>query len=148
MWPKTPLWFLNITGKLRPVSSAIVQKDDCFLIVKKDRPDHAWQFPQGGKEKEETFLEAAKRELREECGNNVKVHWNPVVVGHYAYHFPQNFERDGFRGARVSFFEAEYVSGEIHINPDELCDFAWIKKEEFEDYFAPEYALQIQLMFS
>lgn len=79
-----------------------------YLLVKKPRKEHAWQFPQGGQEKEETAAEAAVRELREECGSNLKVQLtNNSAVGIYQYKFPLKFVQsrkraDGSIGAKVT----------------------------------------------
>jgi 8-oxo-dGTP pyrophosphatase MutT (NUDIX family) len=63
-----------------------------YLLVKKPRKHNAWQFPQGGVDPGETVLQAALRELEEECGSHIKVH--PVESQpscHYQYEFPPAF---------------------------------------------------------
>lgn len=78
-----------------------------YLLVKKPRKDHAWQFPQGGQKKKETAAEAAMRELREECGSNIKVNLvDTSPIGIYQYKFPPKFvasrkRKDGSIGAKV-----------------------------------------------
>ena len=78
-----------------------------YLLVKKPRKNHAWQFPQGGQEKEETEAEAALRELREECGSDLKVELcDKTAIGVYQYRFPLKFiqsrkRHDGSIGAKV-----------------------------------------------
>ncbi|KAI8978628.1 hypothetical protein BDB01DRAFT_266695 [Pilobolus umbonatus] len=72
----------------------IVRKpsDKVYLLVKKPRRNNAWQFPQGGQEKGETKAEAALRELKEECGRDLKVTMsNHTSVGSYQYRFPRCF---------------------------------------------------------
>ncbi|KAI9468940.1 MAG: hypothetical protein EXX96DRAFT_543623 [Benjaminiella poitrasii] len=79
-----------------------------YLLVKKPRKHHCWQFPQGGQDPGETASEAALRELREECGTSIKVHIvKHSPVGTYQYKFPSTFNRwDDAIGAKVrlSFF--------------------------------------------
>ena len=41
-------------------------KNDIFVGKRIDNPTNSWQMPQGGVDKNENFLEAAKRELEEE----------------------------------------------------------------------------------
>lgn len=83
-------------------------KESLYLLVKKPRNNHAWQFPQGGQEQDETAAEAALRELKEECGSDLKVrlvdHASPVGV--YQYKFPIKFvlsqkRTDNSIGAKV-----------------------------------------------
>ncbi|MCF7830547.1 NUDIX domain-containing protein [Candidatus Gracilibacteria bacterium] len=135
------LRLLDLVGKLRKVSAIIVEKDEKVLIVKKPRENHAWQFPQGGREKDESVLEAAQREIKEECGAGLEIEFNSVPKGEYLYLFPTNFKRHkpGIRGARVVFLTAQFKSGEVKINKEELDDFKWVEKEELPQYFEGEY---------
>lgn len=86
-------------------------KDTCrkpneilYLLVKKPRKHHAYQFPQGGQDPGETASEAALRELREECGSNLKVRLvDKSPIGAYQYKFPPKFNRwDDSVGAKVN----------------------------------------------
>lgn len=113
----------------RPVAAVIVKRGPCgavanhsndttlhslhrkpnssvYLLVKKPRKDHAWGFPQGGVDPGESIAEAALRELREECGNDIKVRLidtvSPSCV--YQYRFPDEFIKKSkrpFTGAKV-----------------------------------------------
>lgn len=138
------MFFADICGRLRPVSGVIVQRRDRFLVVKKDRKNHAWQFPQGGVEKGELHIEAADRELNEECGTDLVVQFNPQKQGVFRYFFPPNFRRGSYQGAAVAMFRAHYKKGDIRLNPKELIDYAWITREQMSDYFSPEYNRFVQ----
>ncbi|RCI05624.1 39S ribosomal protein L46, mitochondrial [Rhizopus stolonifer] len=77
-----------------------------YLLVKKPRKHHAWQFPQGGQEEGESASEGALRELKEECGTELKVRLldTKQPVGTYQYMFPKSFVENQKRvsiGARV-----------------------------------------------
>lgn len=74
-----------------------------YLLVQKPRKHHAWQFPQGGQDKGETASDAALRELKEECGSDLKVKLiDDTPIGQYMYKFPENFNRwDDSIGAQV-----------------------------------------------
>jgi len=61
-----------------------------YLIVKKQREQHAWQFPQGGWEKNESLYRTAKREVLEECGPDLRFHmFVNQPIGHMQYLFPE-----------------------------------------------------------
>lgn len=92
-----------------------------YLLVKKPRDEHAWQFPQGGlkKKKGETVPQGALRELLEECGQDLKVRLidetNAATI--YQYDFPPEFikmkkKKKQYKGAKViSCTEILYLIG-------------------------------------
>ena len=131
----TKLWKYDINKYI------IVNKENKILIVKKPRNSHAWQFPQGGREKNENALQAAQREIREECGEDLEVELKSNSIGQYRYLYPRTFKRHkpGIKGAHVEFFQADYKSGEVKINTEELKDYKWVTKEEFKEYFEEDY---------
>lgn len=111
-----------------------------FLLVKKDRAEHAWQFPQGGLEGDETLRAAAERELAEEtalshAGGDVYFLSN-APAGHLEYQYPPEARRDGFEGARVFFLPATYMGGEPRLKEDEVVDYVWAAKDELGDYLS------------
>ena len=113
-----------------------------YLIVKKPRKEHAWQFPQGGVDEGETLIQAAERELQEECGESLQIKCkSEEPVGNYKYFFPADFTRhnENIKGAKVSFFLARYLSGEVKIDQKEIIEYRWVKKEELKDYFEKSY---------
>lgn len=111
-----------------------------YLIVQKPRTEHAWQFPQGGRESGETMRQCCERELREEIGTKMKVHfWSNAPAGCYSYPYPDNYSHnDGHHGSKVFFYHAEYVSGEPHPDNKEVVDFAWVTRDELQEYFDPQ----------
>lgn len=127
--------------KLRPVAAIIVKKDNKFLLVQKPRKYNAWQFPQGGVDKGESHLEAAMRELAEECGDDIKIKIDSQSIGFYEYPFPADFIRHHgeYFGAKVTFFRAEYVSGEVKVDGKELIGFKWIEADEIKKYVSEDY---------
>ncbi len=147
-WPDFWLELADWEGQLRPVSSVIVHRvgikcgRDKYLIVKKPRKAHAWQFPQGGVEAEEAWLQAAKRELREECGSDLVIKFKgEKPVGDYKYFFPFDFDRhdEGIVGAKVSFFYAEYIEGNVEVDNEEIIEYKWVTKQGMKDYFEEAY---------
>ena len=166
-WPDFWLELADWGGRLREVAGVIVKRKvesgnmeggsdkssfvgaipcGCpvseVLIVRKPRKDHAWQFPQGGVDEGETLFFAVQRELREECGDVLEVKFSSEEpLGVYKYFFPEDFQRhdEGIRGARVSFFHAEYISGEVEVDGEEIVEYKWVKKNELNKYFDRVY---------
>ena len=98
-----------------------------YLVVKKPRKEHAWQFVQGGVERAELLHEAsvpnlsaamaaltlhrsssqtAERELKEECGDILEF-WlvGKRPVAHHVYRYEKLLEKDGavHGGTKVAF---------------------------------------------
>jgi 8-oxo-dGTP pyrophosphatase MutT (NUDIX family) len=141
-WPDFWLHLADWENQLRPVSALILKKEAKYLIVKKPRKENAWQFPQGGVDEGETDKQAAVRELQEECGASLSVKLKGErPVGNYRYVFPKDFDRhdSNIVGAKVEFFKADYIEGEVEVDGEEIIDHAWVTKEELKDYFEGEY---------
>ncbi|KAG0046778.1 54S ribosomal protein L17 mitochondrial [Gryganskiella cystojenkinii] len=125
-----------------------------YLIVKKPREQHAWQFPQGGVRVVENLQEAAGRELQEECGSNMDLWFvGRVPVGHYNYNFPKEYVNSpentaSVKGAKVFFMKAHIFAGQVQVDNKEVVDFAWVTKQEMKDYVSPEYYEAVQDMLS
>ncbi|KAI8579059.1 hypothetical protein K450DRAFT_243658 [Umbelopsis ramanniana AG] len=122
-----------------------------YLIVKKPRDQHAWQFPQGAVEEGEYLHDAAERELEEECGKNMDVWFvGRQPVGHYAYKFPEDHvaKYPGATGAKVFFMKAHVFAGQCNPDNKEVVDFAWVTKDELPNYVSPEYFNAVKDMLS
>ena len=149
-WPQFWVELADWENQLRAVSAVILQQQDLdttaseckYLIVEKPRKDNAWQFPQGGVDPGETGLQAAKRELNEECGANLSVKFKGErSVGYYGYLFPTGFKRHdkNVRGARVDFYKADYISGPVEVDGQEIINHAWVTKSEIPNYVSESY---------
>jgi hypothetical protein len=67
-------------------------KDGKVLVGQRRDVPGAWQLPQGGIEENESYLEAAKRELVEETGAS-SVKTLGLTCSKYKYKFPESSQR-------------------------------------------------------
>ena len=132
----------------RKNASIIAQKNGKFLLVRKPRDHHAWQFPQGGVETDENFEEAALREFTEEIGCS-KLE-DPKEVGVYSYDWPENIEVDErlnkFRGQEIHLFIADFTGtdSEIELEKKELVEWRWVDADDLQKLVeSPAYLTKI-----
>ncbi|CAG8517837.1 609_t:CDS:2 [Funneliformis caledonium] len=122
-----------------------------YLIVKKPRAEHDWQFPQGGVNQKETLVQAAYRELEEECGKKMDVWFvGRRPIGYYKYTYPKGFVKEDIetRGAMVFFMKAHIFAGQVQVDNEEIVDFAWVTKQEMENFVSKQYYAAVKDMLS
>ena len=148
--PAPRITLADDTGDRRTIERRL--DTSLFLLVKKDRESHAWQFPQGGWEEDKdghSLRATAERELKEECGEDLPVYFvSNAPNAMYAYEFPPNIQesRNAF-GAKVFHYRAWYqgIYGDSKaatpvLNAQEgLVDFAWVAPDEMHEYLPAGY---------
>ncbi|KNC47715.1 uncharacterized protein AMSG_03946 [Thecamonas trahens ATCC 50062] len=106
-------------GELQTTARAV--DASLYLLLRKDRDDHPWQFPQGGWEDGETMRQTAERELKEEVGDEAPVY---------------------FVSNALFFYRAWYLGdngSDIVPNADEgLVGYAWATKAEVAALISPD----------
>ena len=112
-------------------------ENNIFVGKRIDNPKNSWQMPQGGMEKNENFLQAAKRELEEETGiKSVKL--IKKLDGWLKYDLPKSLLgklwEGKYRGQKQKWFVMKFLgkTDEINVktkNP-EFLDWKWIKPSD------------------
>ena len=126
-------------GKELPLRTGVgiilLNKENKVFVGKRiDNPKKFWQMPQGGVEKNESFFQAAKRELNEETGiKSIKL--IKKISGWYIYNLPKNLLgkiwKGKYRGQKQKWFIMNFLGNdnEINVKSDnpEFLDWKWIK---------------------
>ena len=112
-----------------------------FVARRIDNPKNFWQMPQGGVDKNEDFLTAALRELKEETSiENVEL--IKELDGTTTYELPENLLgiiwKGKYRGQEQKWFLMRFKGNENEINlktkHPEFLDWQWIKLDKITKY--------------
>ena len=116
------------------VGAIVLNKENKIFVGKrKDNPVDKWQMPQGGVNKDETFLNAMKRELNEETSiKNIQI--IKELDGWFEYELPKNLLgiiwKGKFRGQKQKWFIVKFIGKENEINLEtrypEFIEWKWI----------------------
>jgi putative (di)nucleoside polyphosphate hydrolase len=108
-------------------------KNNIFVGKRIDNPQNYWQMPQGGVEKNENFLKAAKRELEEETGIK-SVELIKELDEWLEYELPKKLIgkiwKGKYRGQKQKWFIMKFIGKKEEINVKtrnpEFLDWKWI----------------------
>ncbi len=112
-----------------------------FVARRIDNPKNFWQMPQGGVDKNEDFLTAALRELKEET-NIENVELIKELDGTTTYELPDNLLgiiwKGKYRGQKQKWFLMRFRGNENEINlrtkHPEFLDWQWIELDKITKY--------------
>ena len=128
-------------------------KNQVFVVKRKDNPGNNWQMPQGGIDKGEDFISAMKRELMEETSiKNIKI--LKELEHLYQYDLPKNLVgiiwKGKFRGQKQKWFITRFLGEDTEINlktkHPEFIEWKWIEPEKLPEvivYFKKEIYLSL-----
>lgn len=109
--------------RIAPAIIVAVRKDDELLMAKHSyHKTHNYSLIAGFVEPGESIEEAVHREVCEEIGIEIK---NLKYMKSQSWPFPNSL---------MLAFTAEYNSGEINVDGDEIVDAKWFKVNEIERY--------------
>ncbi|XP_051560489.1 39S ribosomal protein L46, mitochondrial-like [Myxocyprinus asiaticus] len=117
--------------------------DSLILLCKKDvGSQKLWLLPQIQWQNGEMLRQTAERALASLPGADLKATFlGNAPCGFYKYRYPKDIQKEGNVGAKVFFFKA-VLSSHKHL-PLEKNSFAWVKKDELQDFLKPEYLKQV-----
>ena len=132
------------------VGIILLNKKNNVLVGKRiDNPKKFWQMPQGGVNKNENFLNAAKRELEEETGVK-STELIKELDGWVEYELPENLLgkiwKGKYRGQKQKWFIMKFTGKDKEINVNtknpEFLSWEWIKTSELTN-IAVSFKLEI-----
>ena len=120
------------------VGIALLNHENKVFVGKRiDNPANSWQMPQGGVDKNEDLLQAAKRELKEET--NIKTIAVIKELNEWlTYDLPENLLgklwKGKYRGQKQKWFIMKFLGKNDEINiktkKPEFLDWKWIKASD------------------
>lgn len=113
--------------------------DNLFFVVKRNRDSYGWQFPQGKLKEGETARAGAERVIDRAVGKIERWFISNAPIGHYCYEYSaeEQAQRKEF-GAKVFFYRCQIIGGNVRLETRLYKDFAWIGRDEVEEYFPSE----------
>ena len=115
-------------------------KNKIFVGKRIDTPANSWQMPQGGIDKNEDFLKAAKRELKEETSIRT-VEVIKELNEWLTYDLPKSLLgklwKGKYRGQKQKWFIMKFIGKNDEINirtkKPEFLDWKWIRPSDLPD---------------
>ena len=120
------------------VGIVVLNKDNKVFVAKRiDNPKDFWQMPQGGVDENESYLDAAYRELYEET-NIKEIELIKEVEEFTTYELPDHLLgiiwKGKFKGQKQKWFIMRFVGNEdeidINTKKPEFLDWKWIDVNE------------------
>ncbi|XP_071857071.1 mitochondrial ribosomal protein L46 [Bombus fervidus] len=112
-----------------------LDKNLMLLVEQNVGNSNFWIPPQSIRRHRETMIQTAYRSVQELCGNDIKVQfYGNAPIGFYQYMYPRNIQEKGQNGAKIFYFLAKYISGDISPN----VKHCWLDREELKKTLHPD----------
>ena len=116
------------------------KKNQVFVARRIDNPNGFWQMPQGGIDKNEDYLKAAYRELKEET-SVISVKLIKELDGFITYELPSYLLgiiwKGKFKGQKQKWFIVKFLGNDSEININtkkpEFFEWKWIDVGQLTD---------------
>lgn len=107
------------------VTQIYVKKDNKILMVQENKTGKKgkWNMPAGKLEENETLIDAAIRETKEETNLDVQIS-GLIAIQESITEMGQLI---------IFYFKGEYIAGEVSFNQEEISDVKWKTEEEIKD---------------
>ena len=122
--------------------------ESLFLVVKRNRSNNSWQFPQGKLlDAEDNLRSAAERVVDRAVGKTKRYFISNAPVGHYCYAYPPEMQqaRKQF-GAKVFLYRAQLVTGSVKLETRLYTDYAWVGRAELAEYLDADTFRSVEAM--
>ena len=132
------------------VGIVVLNKNNKIFVAKRiDNPKDFWQMPQGGVDPNESYLDAAFRELYEET-NIKKIELIKEVEEFTTYELPDRLLgiiwKGKFKGQKQKWFIMRFIGNEDEINiktkKPEFLDWKWVDVNEITK-FVVDFKLEV-----
>lgn len=103
-----------------------------LLVLSRLTKRPLWEFPKGGVDENETLLQTALRELREETGiDEGALSVIPGFEWSESYRFTSGRDDDRtLIRKQVTYFLAESSTSDVRFSASEISEYAWLELEE------------------
>ncbi|MCR5288616.1 MAG: NAD(+) diphosphatase [Treponema sp.] len=123
---KCPHCNMQFFPRIEPAVIVVVHKDNQILLARhKQRIQNIWACLSGFVEVGETLEQCVYREIKEESGISVK---NIIYRGSQGWPFPDQL---------MAGFTAEYDSGSLHEQADEILELKWFDQDNLPQEIPP-----------
>lgn len=126
----------NLYPHTQPVAIMLIKKGDKLLLAKGLPPRKHYSCLAGFVEAGESLEDCVHREVMEEVGVEIE---NIRFFGSQSWPFPNNL---------MMAFMADWKSGEIKIDPNEITDAAWFSKKKPPEVLPPKVSISRQMIDS
>lgn len=116
-------------GKISVVGVYIERDGKILLVQEKGYAYGLWSVPLGHVEINEGFEEAAKREVKEETGYEIKI-TNKLFSKTFSDKEYRGGKRDIGKQIEVTCFSGEVIGGDLKPNLEDVLDAKWFGKSE------------------